>query len=404
MLIASPVTVTGIVNDLVMGTVNGEEAGVTCNGVQAQVANRRFVVADLPLTAGSNTITCIGEDKVGNVDSARISVSLDTTAQAKITVVAGNNQTAGIGALLPQPLVVKLTENGAPAVGKVVVFQVLQNDGVLSANGTTGRLLGVNTDANGQAQVNFTLGSWAGAGNNQVEAMATGFVGEARFHESALPAGPNSIVVDAGNLQFGGVGQPLPRPFIATVIDRGSNRLGGVPVTFTVKDGGGNFNGQAAKTVTTDSDGRAQAVLTLGPGEGFDNNLVEANFPGNPGFAASFTASGKTVGQPEDTTISGVVLDNSNNPIQGVTLHVEGTSLTTQSDDQGQFVLQPAPVGKVLLTADGSTAPPRNGLPWPKLEYELVTIAGRDNTIGMPIYLRARSSILVSPLCVTVNI
>ncbi|HXG18883.1 MAG TPA: hypothetical protein VNN62_07405 [Methylomirabilota bacterium] len=41
----------------------------------------------------------------------------------------------------------------------------------------------------------------------------------------------------------------------------------------------------------------------------------------------------------------------------------------------------------MLLTANGSTVPPRNGLPWPKLEYELVTIAGQNNTIGMPIYL-----------------
>jgi len=182
--------------------------------------------------------------------------------------------------------------------------------------------------------------------------------------------------IDVGNMQFSTVGQPLPRPFVATMIDHGSNRLGGVPVTFTVKAGGGNFYGQPATTVTTDSDGRAAAVLTLGPDEGFDNNVAEASFPGNPGFGASFTASGKTVGEPQDTKISGVVFDNSNNPIPGVTLHVEGTSLTTQSDEQGQFILQPTPVGHVKLLADGSTAPPRNGLPWPKLEYELVTIAG----------------------------
>ncbi|HXG18884.1 MAG TPA: hypothetical protein VNN62_07410 [Methylomirabilota bacterium] len=326
------VTVTGMVNDLVMGTVNGDEVGVTCNGVQAQVANRRFAATNIALNAGVNTVTCIGEDKVGNVDTAHVTVTLNAAVQAKISIVSGNNQTAGIGALLPEPLVVALTENGAPAAGKVVVFKVLQNDGVLSANGQTGRLLGVTTDANGRAAVQFILGSWVGAGNNQIEAMAAGFVGEARFHESALTAGPHNIVVDAGNLQFGVVGQPLPKPFIATVIDRGSNRLGGVPVTFTMKDGGGNFAGQPAKTVTTDSDGRAQAVLTLGPDAGFDNNLVEANFPGNPGFAASFTASGKVAGNPADTKISGVVLDNSNTPIQGVTLHVEGASLTTQPD------------------------------------------------------------------------
>jgi hypothetical protein len=384
--VASPITVTGLVNDLVMGTVNGDEAGVRCNGIEATVANRRFVV-EVSLNSGANTVTCNGKDKLGNIDTAHISVTLDTTAPTKISVVSGNNQTGGISTLLSEPLVAGLTENGAPAAGQVVVFRVLQNDGELSANNQTGRLLAVNTDADGHAAVQFKLGSWAGAGNNQVEATATGFVGEARFSASAQAGAANRVVVDSGNNQIGAIGQLLPKPFVAVVIDQGSNRLGGVPVTFTVKEGGGNFGGQAETTVTTDSDGRIAAVLTLGPDEGFDNNLVVANFPGNPGLAASFIASGKTVGEPEDTKISGVVLDNSNNPIEGVTLHVEGTSLTTQSDEQGQFVLQPAPVGKVMLTADGSTAPPRDGKPWPKLEYELVTIAGRDNTIGMPIYL-----------------
>jgi hypothetical protein len=142
--------------------VNSDEAGVKCNGVQAQVANRRFVATSIPLNSGANTVTCIGEDKVGNVDTARVTVTLDTTVQAKISIVSGNNQTAGIGVLLLEPLVVALTENSAPVAGKVVVFKVLQNDGVLSANGQTGRLLGVNTGANGRAQVNFTLGTWAG--------------------------------------------------------------------------------------------------------------------------------------------------------------------------------------------------------------------------------------------------
>ncbi|MGH8103886.1 MAG: hypothetical protein ACREJQ_05115, partial [bacterium] len=310
---------------------------------------------------------------------------LNTTAPAKISIVSGNNQTAGIGTLLPQPLVVGLTENGTPAVGKVVVFKVLQNDGTVSTNGQTGRLIGVNTDANGQATAQFTLGTWAGAGNNQVEAMATGFVGEARFSASALPAGPNIIVVDSGNNQTGATGQLLPKPFVAAVIDRGSNRLGGVPVTFRVLQGEGSFNGQSEVTLPTDSDGRVAATLTLGMTAGFDNNLVQATFPDSPGQAAAFVASGKTVGDPAQTKISGVVLDNSSLPIAGVTLHVEGTSLTTQSDEQGRFLLQPVPIGKVLLVADGATAQ-RPGA-WPKLEYELVTIAGQDNTIGMPVYL-----------------
>src|SRR5207249_7990115 len=68
-----------------------------------------------------------------------------------------------------------------------------------------------------------------------------------------------------------------------------------------------NFDGQSEATVTTDSDGRAAVVLTLGPDGGFDNNVVGATFSNNPGSAATFTASGKIVGEPADTKISGVV-------------------------------------------------------------------------------------------------
>lgn len=172
---------------------------------------------------------------------------------------------------------------------------------------------------------------------------------------------------------------------MAVVTDAGHNRLAEVPVTFTVTQGGGSFNGQPSVTLTTDSDGQALAVVIVGPTEGVENNVVEATFPGNPGVPASFVASGKTAGDSAATTLSGVVLDNSNNPIPGVTLRIEGTALVTQSDPAGQFLLHPAPVGQVKLIADGRTAQ-RPGV-WPSLEYDLVTIAGQTNTIGMPIYL-----------------
>ena len=41
-------------------------------------------------------------------------------------------------------------------------------------------------------------------------------------------------------------------------------------------------------------------------------------------------------------------------------------------------------MGAFKLMADGSTAP--NG-PWPTLEFDLVTVAGRANDVGLPIYL-----------------
>lgn len=385
-LTASPVTVTGMINDIVVGTVNGEQARVTCNGKDAQVANRAFVAIDIPLVAGANTITCTGNDRAGNVDTEETHVTLDSSADKKIMLVSGNIQTGAIGELLPVPLVVALTKNGAPAVGEVVAFKVMENDGVLSNGPNTGRFLLVVTDSDGRAAAQYRLGTWAGAGNNRVEAKTVGFAGEVLFSASAQPAAPGLIVVDAGNNQTGVVGQELPRPFVATVVDAGSNRLAGVPVTFTVKQGGGMLDGQPSKTLVTDSDGRVQVVPTLGPEEGIDNNVVEATFLGNTGVPAVFVASAKSPGNPADTSLSGVVLDNSNVPISGVTLRVNGSpNLTVQSNAEGQFLIQPAPVGHIQLIADGSTAQ-RPGK-WPNLEYDLVTIAGRSNTLGMPIYL-----------------
>jgi hypothetical protein len=173
--------------------------------------------------------------------------------------------------------------------------------------------------------------------------------------------------------------------------------LPNVAVTFQVASGGGNIGGQQSYTTNTDGDGRALAILTLGPNDGIANNLVQATFPGNPGFPAAFNFSGRTPGDPAATIIKGVVLDNSNNPVPGATIRVYlqnvpaqvsnglPPSATATSDANGQFLIQPAPVGFVKLLVDGSTI--QKPGKWPNLEYELVTVSGQTNTLGMPVYL-----------------
>ena len=384
---SASITVAGMINDIVVGTVNGDQAQVTVNGIPAQVANRSFLVAAVALSPGPNPIVAIGTDRAGNTASTRITVTFEElVGEPQINLLSGNNQIGPIGAPLPLPLGVELVDGaGNPTPGETVVFNVTENNGTLSNSPGDVRALAVQTGADGRAQVNWTLGTRSGAGNNMVEAKAVGFSSMAIFTAIALPAAPDKINVDAGNSQTGVVGESLPRPFVAVVTDAGHNRLANVPVTFSVSQGGGNFNGLSTFTTNTDSDGRALGVLTLGPEEGFDNNVVAANFLGNLGFPAAFVASGMTAGDPAETTISGVVLDNSNIPVPGVTMHIEGTTLFTQTDVEGQFVIQPAPVGLVKLLADGSTAD-RPGT-WPSLEFDLVTVPGQDNTVGMPIFL-----------------
>ena len=258
----------------------------------------------------------------------------------------------------------------------VVLFKVFGNDGTLTA-GASDRLSSavVETDADGFAEATFTLGSRAGAGNNRVEATATGFAGTAVFVASGTPNTAALINADAGGGQVGVVGRPLVRPFVAVVTDSGYNRLRGIPVTFTVTRGGGTFGpGPAVTTVTstTDGDGRALVLLTVGTEDGFDNNVVEATFPGNPGQPAAFLASSDIPGDVATTRITGVVLNNANEPIPGTTIRLfqitqQGPSnnlpaevvTPVRTNAQGQFVISPAPVGSEQ--ADGGRDDRRRG-------------------------------------------
>ena len=213
--------------------------------------------------------------------------------------------------------------------------------------------------------------------------------------------------MDSGNNQTG-ARAAVSFPIVAVVTDAGHNRVENVPVTFTVTQGGGNMAGLPSQTVTTDSNGRAIAVLTLGTQPGNDNNVVQADFPGDPGLPASFSASARTPGNPASTSISGVVLDNSNKPIQGVTMRLFLTNQANnnnlpvqigtpvQTNAQGAFLIPQAPVGYFKLMADGTTAISNNS--YPTIEYDIVTVAGQNNTVGTPIYLVALDA--VNKLCV----
>lgn len=462
------VSVTGTIYDIVKGAVNEENATVEVNGVKASVSNKTFMIADLPLKEGENTITAVAADQTGNTASTSITVHVNLSALKKIALVSGNNQTAPINTRLSQPLVVSLTKaDGSPAVGETVFFDVVENNGVLDSGVETNRVIGfkaatkravqpatpntrlfaplvvslakeegspavgetvffnalpnnsildsgvgkgqvvaskaarnravteeggeatrslaMTTDANGQASVYLTTGSRSGAGNNEVKATAVGYASEVVFMASALQGIPNKINIGTGNNQRGATNTALPNPLVAVVTDEGHNVIRDVPVTFTVESGGGNIDDAKSVTVKTDSDGRATVTFTLGSEEGYDNHSVSASFEGNSNAAAIFRASGFTAGDPGETSIRGVVLDNSNIPIKGVTMRVDGTTREAVTNEEGQFLITNVPVGPLHLVADGSTVESLSE--YPVLAFEINTISGQENSIGMPIYL-----------------
>jgi hypothetical protein len=384
------IAVRGLINDIVAGTVNSSEATVTVNGLDAVVQNRSFLVEAVPLALGENTLAIVAVDASGNSATTTMTVVRQAPAATRIERVSGGGQSAAIGALLPEPLVARVVDATGSGIPNVpVVFSVEDSDGTMQAVGgdATTRKVVVPTDASGTAAVRHTLGMRAGVGNQVVVARAAGYAGRAEFAASGLAGEPALIVVDANGLQVGVTGRELPRPLVAAVVDAGSNRLPGVPVRFRVVRGGGHFAGGLTDVVVeTDSDGRAIAPFVLGDEEGVANHAVVATIDGLAGSpAAGFSASARAAGDPAATTISGVVLDNTDLPIAGVTARIRDTTMTAVTDHQGQFRIAGAPVGDVDLIIDGSTAA-RPGS-WPDLEFDLVTIPGSDNSVNMPIRL-----------------
>jgi hypothetical protein len=264
---------------------------------------------------------------------------------------------------------------------------VARSDGQISSFPQAGRQLSVPTDANGQVSVIFQLGSRVGTGNNQVAVTTPGVVGQLVFSASAHAGDPTQIHDISGGSQKGNIGQPLPEPLVVGVFDAGGNPVANVPVTFRVEQGGGTIEGNLVVVKNTDADGRAAAVLILAQQEGINNNVVSASFAGLTTSSAVFTASGLTPSGANNTRVSGIVLDNADQPIPNVTASLKGTNLSALTDAKGQFTIANAPAGSTILYIDGSTSTRPETYPF--LEFPLVTVAGQNNSLSGAIYLPA---------------
>ena len=141
--------VTGMVNDIVVGTVNDQQVRVLVNGVPAAVSNRSFQLTNVALSLGVNTINAIATDRVGNQRTTSITVTRVAATQPRVTVVSGNNQSGPIKTPLGAPLVVKVLNGaGQPLTNTAVVFKIVEGDGTLTGGGQNNQgSVGLNTDS-----------------------------------------------------------------------------------------------------------------------------------------------------------------------------------------------------------------------------------------------------------------
>jgi hypothetical protein len=382
------ITVMGNVNDVVSGTVNGDQVSVTVNGINATVSNRSFAAQNVTLVPGQNSLTAIATDRAGNVSQHQIGVTFrDPAAGQHLVIVSGNNQTGVIGTLLPQPLTVQALDGlDQPIADRALTFHVSRSDGTITAFPQTGRDLTLQTGLDGQASVQFKLGSRNGGGINQVSVTAPGFVGETVFTASSIVGAPVQIRPVSGEIQKGAVGSPLPEPLVVIVMDAAGNPVSQVPVTFKVETGGGSLEGATSVGKTTDNDGKAFAILTLAQQAGSSNNVVSASIDGVNDQVVSFVSSSVVTGPQSATRVSGIVLDNAEQPIANVTATIKGSNLpAVTTDAQGRFTISGAPVGDIVLYINGTTSTRPES--FPTLSFQMVTLPGIDNQLSGPIYL-----------------
>ena len=399
-LTSESVTVVGRVSDMLSGfrgllvTVNGESANVDI-GIGT---NGTFERANVPLPLGENTLAVTATDGLGNETTKTVTVTRVALSGRQLVVVTGNNQEGRVQSSLGEPLVVRLEEeDGTPVADAPVTFRVKRSDGVIGPHEEeSSRRLEVTTNASGVAQVFYKLGTDAGCGNNRVEVSAADAQSPVFFCATATPAPESQINIGSGNNQRGEVGSPAVEPLRAWVSD-GCNGTDEILVTFTVTRGDGTVNGEDSVTVPTSVTGHASVNFVLGSTPG--NNVVEATFAGNRFGPANFVVFGVERSESLPTSFSGIVFDNSSQPIEGATcsLAIPGhDALQVVSSRNGQFRFVDVPVsGPGHLHVNGLTAthlgddeggaiPPGS---FPSLSYEVCLVPNAENSLSTPVLL-----------------
>ena len=232
--------------------------------------------------AGTNTVTVsvsgIQQEKMFNAEGIRIPKSLE--------IVSGNDQQGLPGAALEKPFVVEARDQADKPLSEVqVTFTVSSGGGTLSATNVT-------TDASGRAESILTLGP--NPGTNTVVAAVTGVQAQRTFTAEGVRI-PKSLQIISGDKQQGLPGTALEKAFVVEVRDQVDKPLPEVQVTFSVTGGGGRLS---ATSVTTDSNGRAESVLTLGPNPG--TNTVTVSVEGIQ-EGQTFTAEGVRIPKALET-------------------------------------------------------------------------------------------------------
>ena len=288
------------------GSVDPATATTDGNGL----ASTRWTLGQTP---GQNVLTATA----GSV-SATVTATGTAGPPASVSAVAGNNQSAPAGSVVPiAPSVRVLDASGNVVSGVAVTFTVLSGGGQVTSGLTV-------TNAQGIATVgSWRLGPSAGAQTLAARVEANGVSNNpVVFTATGLAGPPASMVAVSLTTQAAPAGSNVGDPPSVIVRDASGIPVSGVAVTFSVTAGGGTVVGSPA---TTDANGIATlSSWRLGPQSGL--NTVTATASNLP--TVTFNATG-TAG-----TAAAVVAHTGNNQValQGTAVPLAPTVRVTDAN------------------------------------------------------------------------
>ena len=210
---------------------------------------------------GTNAVT-VSVEGISRTVVFNAEASLPPPTPTVLLIVSGNNQSGATGEMLAEAFIVEVRDQyGGTMQGVAVSFAVVAGDGMLSATTAT-------TNANGQAESSLTLGPHPGT--NTVTVSVTKIQEQQTFSAEGIRI-PLAFWIITGFDQKGVIGEALAKPLVVEVRDRSGEPLPSVQVIFSVSSGGGTLS---VTTATTDNNGRAESILTLGPNLGTNTVTV----------------------------------------------------------------------------------------------------------------------------------
>jgi hypothetical protein len=259
---------------------------------------------------------------VEGIDSA-LAVTADAEPVAAETriIPLDTVQLADIGAKLPRPVAIRVTDTAGRPLSDIPVSWVPLDGGTATA-------LAPRTDSMGEARVEWTLSNRAGTQRLRTQVGMTRAVPPIVLTAIAKAGAGETAWIVGGNAQTGTVGAPLPKKIAIKVLDRAGNAVPNAVVSFAPVRGS-----VADSAVMADTSGVARGVWTLDrePGphsmsvrvEGVARPLI-VTATARPGAASAIELTPRqAVGTPGKLLGDGVearVTDEFGNVVKGATV------------------------------------------------------------------------------------